>query len=141
MHTTYRRKIYLSIFMILISFSLSVCAILKYAEINQIKNATEIETATVQTAQMQPQSRTPILTQTEPTQSQVMADTENQPMFVMRLVGNELRVFPYGKEDDYTVIADADPRTFRESDRLRLIDGVEIQSTEELAQLIEDFSS
>jgi len=66
---------------------------------------------------------------------------QKTPLFTIRLVGDELRVIPFGREDDYTIIPSADPRTFREADRLRLIDGIEIYSTQELAEIIEDFSS
>ena len=66
---------------------------------------------------------------------------EDEPLYVIRLVGNELRLTAYSDEENYTVLQSADPRTFREQDRLRLIDGVDIYTYEQLAAIIEDFSS
>ena len=140
MHTTYRRKICVSIFMVLLSFSLVLCAVLKTAGSDPAQDSgNSFSFDTLQTSQ--PQRRTQLSVETDRKELLASAHVADQPMFLIRLVGNELRVFPYGQEQEYTVVPSADPRTFRESDRLRLIDGIEIDSAEELAQLIEDFSS
>ncbi len=139
MHTTYRRKICVSVFMVLLSFSLVLCAVLKTAASEPVQDAGSFSFDTLQASKPQRQAEPSVKTDKQEIHTAV--HTGDKPMFIIRLVGNELRVFTYGQEQEYTVIPSADPRTFRESDRLRLIDGIEIDSAQELAQLIEDFSS
>ena len=128
-----RRKLYVSLFLVCLSVSLVLFAIAKLA---QQSAPPQIETFSESTMPFPAEEKAP-----EPEKEDKSAETkeESKPLYVIRLVGNELRMSPYGT-DDYQVLQSADPRTFREADRLRLIDGVEIYTFEALAQLMEDFA-
>ena len=111
-----RRKLCVSLFLVCLSVSLVLFAVAKLA---QQSAPPQIETFSESTMSFPAEETAP-----EPKEEDKVEETkeESKPLYVIRLVGNELRMSPYGT-DDYQVLQSADPRTFREADRLRLIDG------------------
>jgi len=64
-----------------------------------------------------------------------------QPVFIIRLIDNEVRVITVGNEHDYLTLSSIDPRTLREGDITLLTEGIELYSQAELQVFLEDFSS
>ena len=133
MNTLFRRRKNLIIFMILTAILFCSCAV-KKEEGNHVRKDTAFTFRDVSESFEKEEAAAAVVRPIETVE-------EKKPVFILRLVGSELRVVSCEDEESYTVIKTADARTFRQADRLKLIDGIEIYTMEELSQFIEDFSS
>ena len=63
------------------------------------------------------------------------------PLFLVRIVGDEVRLISFAAPGQYRVLEEIDVRTLREADRIALMDGLYLYSEQELAGFQEDFGS
>ena len=139
MFSTNRRRYLAEIFMVALSFFLVMLSGIRLAGLK--REALDRQTQTLAFSEA-PAAPLPEESQNEESkQTETALPIKPLPLYVIRLVGNELRMIPGGQEEDYTVLSCSDPRTFREADRQRLIEGVEIYTYTQLTELLEDFSS
>lgn len=130
-----KRKIAVSISAILLAAAMVISAAIKTDAHVEIKTLPRTDSTAVSSGRLEGRANEASAKVSRPVQE------DPKPMFIMKLVGNELRIVSADDESHYTVIDTTDARTLRDIDRLRLIDGIEIYNQEELAAIIEDFSS
>ncbi len=140
MFSTNRRRFCAEIFMVCVSFVLVLISGIRLAWLKREAAQIQNQAQTFAFSEL-PAPETRVSKPSVETEPEAAARDVAAPLYVIRLVGSELRMISYGQEEAYTVLPSADPRTFREADRLRLTEGVEIYTYEELAALLEDFSS
>ena len=134
-----RRRRHAEIFMVSLSFFLVLLSGIRLAGLK--RDAEKKETQAFAFSELPVPDRIEAPQDEETAVPELAGQTASTPLYVVRLVGSELRLIPGGQTESYTVLPSADPRTFREADRERLIEGIKIYSYEALAELMEDFSS